>query len=265
MESTGYFDQQMISLSPVETFMQYFKTCIIFGVGLSAPYVIYQIWQFVGAGLYPNERRWVRVLAPASLLLFAVGVLFMVTVVLPTVLTFLIATAKWIPKVPMKPRTVFATSQPATQPASLPILRESPAQPRDGDAWIAEQDGALHWVIGGKTLRLVAQEAGSESLVRPVFSFREYLEFVNGLSLAFGLGFQIPIVVTMLILLRVVTAAQLAGMRKFVIVGIVIAAALLTPSGDISSQLLLAIPMVLLFEAGLLTGKYIERTRRRTA
>lgn len=259
------YTPELINLDPTETFRQYFRTAIIFGIGLSAPYALYQLWKFVAAGLYPRERRWVRYFAPASFGLFALGVLFLVKIVLPGVLVFLILTNEWVPNPTLDLGPHYTTSRPDAEPIRLPIVREPPSHPADGDAWISESDGAINWVIGGKTLRVRGAELDNERLVRPQYSFQMYLSFVNGMCLAFGLGFQIPIVVVVLVLLRIVTTQRIARFRRMVVVAIVVAAAVLTPSGDMMGQMLLAVPMYMLFELGLLVGRYVERGRAKPA
>jgi sec-independent protein translocase protein TatC len=63
----------MKSLNPQETFMIYLKASFLVGVVLASPWVFYQIWQFVAAGLYPHERRYVHIFLPMSLVLFLAG------------------------------------------------------------------------------------------------------------------------------------------------------------------------------------------------
>ncbi len=82
----------------------------------------------------------------------------------------------------------------------------------------------------------------------------QYLSFVVKVLLAFGVAFQMPIVVVGLILLGFTTPENLARWRPYVVVGVFILGMLLTPP-DVFSQTLLAIPMWLLFEAGLLYAK----------
>lgn len=83
-----------------------------------------------------------------------------------------------------------------------------------------------------------------------------YLDFVIMLFLAFGLAFEVPVVVVILISLGLVSPEQLAAKRPYVIVGAFTVGMLLTPP-DIVSQVLLAIPMWLLFEAGLLASRLL--------
>lgn len=84
-----------------------------------------------------------------------------------------------------------------------------------------------------------------------------YLDIVVRLFFAFGLAFEIPVAVIILIMLGVTSAENLAKSRPFVIVGIFVMAMLLTPP-DPSSQILLAIPMWVLFEFGLFMGKFLR-------
>ena len=86
-----------------------------------------------------------------------------------------------------------------------------------------------------------------------------YLDFVLKLFFAFGLAFEVPVAAVILILTGVVTADQLANNRSYVIVGCFVMGMLLTPP-DVISQTLLALPMWLLFEIGLVMGRILSRS-----
>ncbi|GAB1406524.1 twin-arginine translocase subunit TatC [Thermomonas brevis] len=88
-----------------------------------------------------------------------------------------------------------------------------------------------------------------------------YLDFVLVLFLAFGLAFELPVAMLVLVLLGWVSPAQLREGRGYAIVGIFIVAAIVTPP-DVISQLMLAIPMCLLYEAGILAASAIVRRPR---
>jgi sec-independent protein translocase protein TatC len=87
-----------------------------------------------------------------------------------------------------------------------------------------------------------------------------YLDFVLVIFLAFGLSFELPVALVILVLLGWVTAAQLREWRGYAIVGIFVVAAVITPP-DVVSQLLLAIPMVLLYEIGILAAGVVAPRR----
>jgi sec-independent protein translocase protein TatC len=79
--------------------------------------------------------------------------------------------------------------------------------------------------------------------------------------LAFGIAFELPVVVVVLVLTGIVTTDQLREWRGYVVVGIFVVAAVVTPP-DVVSQLSLAIPMCLLYEIGLLVARVIEKRRK---
>jgi len=85
-----------------------------------------------------------------------------------------------------------------------------------------------------------------------------YLDFVLVLFLAFGFSFEVPVAVVILAALGVVDVAQLRQARSYVIVGAFVVAAIVTPP-DVVSQLLLAIPMCLLYEAGIIAARLLAR------
>ena len=84
-----------------------------------------------------------------------------------------------------------------------------------------------------------------------------YLDFVLVILLAFGLSFELPVAVVVLVVLGVVTPAQLREARGYVVVGVFVLAAIITPP-DVVSQLMLAIPMCLLYELGILAGAMLR-------
>ena len=96
--------------------------------------------------------------------------------------------------------------------------------------------------------------------VAPMTDINSYLNFCLKLFLVFGLTFEIPIITLVLILIGVVSTEQLVEKRKFIIVGCFFVAMFVTPP-DALSMIMLAIPMWLLFETGLLAGKLIEKRR----
>lgn len=85
----------------------------------------------------------------------------------------------------------------------------------------------------------------------------KYLSFAMTTFLAFGITFEVPVVVVVLVRMGMVTLAKLREARPYVIVGAFVIAAIVTPP-DVLSQLLLAIPMTLLYELGLLIARFYE-------
>lgn len=79
-----------ITLNVQEAFMTYVKVSMISGLILASPWVIYQLWLFVAAGLYPHERKYVYTYLPISIILFLGGATFCFFFVFPPVLNFLL-------------------------------------------------------------------------------------------------------------------------------------------------------------------------------
>jgi Twin arginine targeting (Tat) protein translocase TatC len=100
----------------------------------------------------------------------------------------------------------------------------------------------------------------SPETVAPMTDINSYLSFCLKLFLVFGFTFEIPIITLVLILIGVVSTQMLVEKRRFIIVGCFFVAMFVTPP-DALSMIMLAIPMWLLFELGLLAGKLIEKRR----
>ena len=87
-----------------------------------------------------------------------------------------------------------------------------------------------------------------------------YLDFVLMMFLAFGIAFEVPVATVLVVSVGITTPEKLARMRPYIIVGAFVIGMLLTPP-DVVSQVLLAIPMWILFEAGLWATRYIRANK----
>ena len=85
----------------------------------------------------------------------------------------------------------------------------------------------------------------------------KYLSFVLTMFVAFGITFEVPVIVVVLVRMRVVPLAKLRAIRPYVIVGAFVVGAVFTPP-DVISQLMLAVPLWLLYELGLLLARFVE-------
>ena len=112
--------------------------------------------------------------------------------------------------------------------------------------------------------RLVAAQRGVavEDWTRPMLSMKEQLNLVLVMLLSFGVIFEIPVVFALLAALGVVTGEGLAKFRRYAIVLNVIVAAILTPTGDPLNLALMAVPMIVCYELGVLAARVITARRR---
>ena len=175
----------LISLAPLETITIYFMICMVSGLVLTSPWVFYQVWAFIAAGLYRHERHYVKKFLPFSLGLFLSGVFLCFFGVLPYTLQFLLQFNVWLG-------------------------------------------------------------------IEPTMRITDWMSFATILPIVFGASFQTPLVMLFLERIGIVSGDDFRNKRKIAIVIIVAAAAILTPGPDMFSQVMLAIPMVLLYELGLI-------------
>lgn len=96
-----------------------------------------------------------------------------------------------------------------------------------------------------------------ENLVTPMLSIQEYVDFLFGFVLPFGIAFELPVALYMTTKMGLTNYQMLAGKRKYVILAIAIIAAILTPP-DVVSQIMLGIPVLLLFELGLQITRIVK-------
>jgi sec-independent protein translocase protein TatC len=115
-----------------------------------------------------------------------------------------------------------------------------------------------YFVVFGRVFEFIAAFAPKSISVAP--DIEAYFNFVLGMFLAFGLAFEVPVVVVVLVLTGVISVEQLREFRGYVIVGIFTLAAFITPP-DAVSMISLAIPMCLLYELGIVVGAVIAKRR----
>ncbi|MGH6609476.1 MAG: twin-arginine translocase subunit TatC [Burkholderiaceae bacterium] len=111
-----------------------------------------------------------------------------------------------------------------------------------------------YYVVFGFVFKFIAGFAPASVAVSP--DIEAYFSFVMGMFLAFGLTFEVPIVVVLLVRFGIASIDKLKKARPYVIVGAFIVAAIFTPP-DVLSQLLLAIPLCLLYELGIIVARFV--------
>ena len=185
---------EIIATHPAEGFMVYIKTSLLFGLLISSPWVIWQIWAFVASGLYKRERKFAYTVAPISAILFLSGSIFFMIVIAPLTMGFFIKFNAWLD-------------------------------------------------------------------IQSLFTLQNYINMILLLILAFGLAFQMPIVIVFAERMHLVTIEKLTSIRKFMILGLVVVSAMITPP-DFVSQVGLAGPLYVLYEISIIVCKILKRRDR---
>jgi sec-independent protein translocase protein TatC len=115
-----------------------------------------------------------------------------------------------------------------------------------------------YYFVFGNVFKFIASFAPTSIQVAP--DIEQYLGFVMSMFIAFGLAFEVPIVVVVLVLMGIISVAKLSEIRGYVAIAIAVISAIATPP-DVFSQLALMIPMYLLYELGILVGRMIEKKK----
>lgn len=180
------------SLSITETFMIYLKAAFLFGLVVSSPWIFYQLWMFVAAGLYPHEKKYVTSFLPMSLILFLLGASTAFFFVFAPVLDYLLSFNKWLG-------------------------------------------------------------------IDPDPRINEWLGFALMLPLAFGISFQLPLVMLFLERIGIFTVNAYLSKWRVAVMVIAITSAVLSPGGDPWSMLIMTTSLVVLFFGGVALCKIWPR------
>ncbi len=236
-----------------EPFMVYIKISLICAAVLSGPWLIYQLWQFVAAGLYPHERKYITKYIPLSIALLLAGCAFVYWVVLPWTIAFFLTFGSSIP-LPQTFTPHPATSTPAAGLPVAPLLDGDPTTPTPGQFWFNTAEGRLKIFLKADDMRAI--QFGPTNLLSPQLSLPEYVDLVLTTLLTFGLCFQLPLVVLTLVRIGIVDVTTVTKSRRYVYFGLAVLAATMTPGDVITAMIALMAPLVVLFELGIILAKW---------
>jgi sec-independent protein translocase protein TatC len=184
---------RMIAVGVVSPFLVPIKVTVMAAIGLSLPWILYQVWAFVAPGLYRHEKKLVLPLVTASTILFYMGAAF------------------------------------------------------------------CYFFVFGQAFPAIQRMAPISVAVSP--DIEAYLDFVITMFIAFGVAFEVPIVVVILARMNMVTVVQLKSFRTYFVVGAAAVSALVTPPDPVS-MIALLIPMCILYEIGIWAAQvFIKHTQ----
>ena len=181
-------------LSHVEAVFSHLKLAFLVGLLMGLPWITYEIWLFIAAGLYQHERSVIAPFLPFSLIGLVCGGMFAYHVLIPVGLSYLAG-------------------------------------------------------------------YGDPDLFEPNFTLSNYMSLIFTLLIGMGLVFQLPLLMIFLSRSGIVSPEQFRKVRKYSILGALVVGAFLTPP-DVVTQLLMAGPLVILYETGILASVWFRRRAR---
>lgn len=246
------------TLYPAEVMVLQLKLSIIAALVVSFPWILWQLWLFIQPGLYPHERRFVYLLLPGSFILSILGTLLLYFVMLPLTLEVLISIG-----------SAFQMEAPRIDPRAAAVLESQPfievrTQPppelAPGQAWLEWPSLELRVAVAGETLgdgsaappEVVTIERSTLSGLRQEFQVSAYIDFVLLMLLGTVLAFQMPMVVMLLGWVGLASPEWLGKRRKYAILVCAFIAAIVTPSPDVISMLVMFVPLYGLYELGII-------------
>ncbi|UWQ17031.1 twin-arginine translocase subunit TatC [Jannaschia sp. M317] len=230
MRALGDPNPRMQYTAPQEYFFTQIRVSVVAGLILSFPIIAHQLWRFVAPGLYRQEKKAFLPFLLSSPLLFLLGAAFAHYVVVPLAMQFFLGFADV--------RTVVAGAIPTEVPEGVIIT--GPVVPATPDALMPPMDEGIDIVFDGKV--------------------NESLDITLKMIVAFGLCFQLPVLLTLMGTAGLVSAAGLASVRKYAVVGILLLAALVTPP-DVITQIILFVVVFGLYEISIWLVRFVERKR----
>jgi sec-independent protein translocase protein TatC len=246
---------QVVYTEAAEPFMVYIQIAMIVAAAMASPWLLYQLWQFVAAGLYPAERKYVTKFLPLSIVLMLGGMAFLYLYVLPVSVEFFFHFGTEIPLIAPH-NYVSPGAVPTSQPAMvLPKFDGDPANPVEGQMWLDLAQNRLKLFIHGEPHVITISPPNVAS---PMITMSKYIDMVVGMLLAFGISFQMPLVVLALNKLGILDIPTLKAARRIVYFLMSIVAAVIIPD-VITGMLALMIPLILLYELGIFLAWWSER------
>lgn len=249
----------LIATGPLESFMTYFKLTLTVTILVSSPWILMQLWLFVAPGLYHNERRFAYLLAPLSIFLTVTGVTFCYKVIFPITLAFLINFGSSI----AQPDVTIAPLPAGVTLPQFPALASDPADPPEHSMWYNSTLKQLRFCAAyhGKIPVILGTNLVAGGAIAQQYRVSEYVGLLLSLCLAFALAFQMPVAVLILGWAGIVEIALLAKYRRHAVFACAFLGALLTPTLDPFTMFLLACPLYLLYEFGILLLRILPASR----
>ncbi|PUB13262.1 twin-arginine translocase subunit TatC [Yoonia sediminilitoris] len=233
MRDLGNPNPVMQYTAPQEYFFTLIRISVVGGLMLSFPVIGFQLWRFVAPGLYRNEKQAFLPFMIASPMLFVLGAAFAHYIVVPLAMAFFLGFAD----LPSFVSAIMVNAVPP--PAGAELLPGATTE-----LVLPQTDNGVDIVFNGKV--------------------NETLDITLKMIVAFGVCFQLPVLLTLMGTAGLASSRGLRSTRKYAVVGILIVAALVTPP-DVTTQLILFIVVYGLYEISIHLVAGVERKKDRAA
>lgn len=191
-----HIDAKIINTEMAGQFTLQINSCIMVGVVLGIPYLLFELWLFIKPALHDNERKSASSFVTFASVLFFLGILFGYYIVCPLSVNFL---------------TGFTVSKE----------------------------------------------------IENTFTISSYLSSISTLTIGSGIIFQLPVVIYILSKFGIMTPTFMRASRRYAVVVILVIAAIVTPTPDIITMLVVAMPLFVLYEVSIFISANIERKRNK--
>lgn len=238
MRDLGNPNPVMQYTAPQEYFFTLIRISVVGGLTISFPVIAYQLWRFVAPGLYRNEKSAFLPFIIASPVLFLIGASFAHYVVVPLAMAFFLGFADL--------------------PSFVSAIMAGAVVPPPGTELLPGAAGGL----GLPATANIANDSGVDIVFNG--KVNETLDITLKMIVAFGVCFQLPVLLTLMGSAGLASSRGLRGTRKYAVVGILIVAALVTPP-DVTTQLILFVVVYGLYEISIHLVAAVERKKDRVA
>lgn len=283
----------LITLKPQEFILLMLKLSFFSGVIISFPFTVYFLFQFIIPGLRQVEKRTIIPGALVGFVLFLVGVCFAFFLATPIALKFFYTfensrmsnldptmqameknisdvaligvngkrIAPFDPDEEVTPDPVEAGEEAVVTESGTKVSPDVQAEIRDyminSFATVESANFALRYDEQRDKIVLVEAKGG-----KSIYQIGEYVTFIARLVLVFGISFQLPVIVAILVKLELLTARVMRSTRTYAWIIILVAAAILTPP-DLFTLGLLGGPMIILYEICIIIATIMEKQREK--
>ncbi len=277
---------ELITLSPPEFIVLMLKLSFISGVIITFPFVLYFLFQFILPGLRQIEKKAIIPGAAVGFILFLIGVCFAFFLAAPVALKFFYVfenerISNIDPTKQALEKSIAEISLIGIDGQKLPPIKEhgegdlDQAEGATSSKLTEEMRSEVQEMIRGSfatieasNLALRYDESRGKLVIveskggKSVYRIGEYIAFITRLMLVFGISFQLPVVVSILVKLELLTARVMRATRTYAWIIILVAAAILTPP-DLMTLALLGGPMIILYEICILIATVMEKSREK--